>query len=177
VKHSKTLASSHCSDGKAECWYCSNLIDLQPLQQHWLQAQRSPSHVTSMGAVASAASSDQALFCYHCQQTRRVPSSTLKNCNKSCRHTPRLPGRSASYVCPTCSSDFIQVTKAKPSASRHPRTLSFRASVSQCASSWLTTAAASGCPARGRRFKFLKAARRRRMMIAMLMQHEVCPSV
>jgi hypothetical protein len=174
VKYSKTLASSHCSDGKAECWYCSNLIDLQPLQQHWLQAQRSPSHVSSMGAVASAASSDQALFCYHCQQTRRVLSSALKNCNKSCRHTPRLPRRSASYVCPTCSSDFIQVIKAKPSASRRPRTLSFRATVLQCASSWLTTAAASGCPARGRRFKFLRC---RRMMIAMLMQHEVCPSV
>lgn len=51
-----------------------------------------------MGAVASATSSEQALFCYRCQQTK---------------YTARLPrgaaGSAPTYSCPTCSSDFVQV--------------------------------------------------------------------
>jgi hypothetical protein len=50
-----------------------------------------------MGAVASATSSEQAIFCYRCQQTRYTP------------RLPRTSGSSPVYVCPTCSSDFIQV--------------------------------------------------------------------
>jgi hypothetical protein len=50
-----------------------------------------------MGAVASATSSEQALFCYRCQQTKYTP------------RLPRTDGSGPTYICPTCSSDFVQV--------------------------------------------------------------------
>jgi hypothetical protein len=72
-----------------------------------------------MGAVASATSSEQALFCYRCQQTKYTA------------RLPRAAGSAPTYSCPTCSSDFVQVAACRLPV---PRRSPSRARVCQCAS-------------------------------------------
>jgi hypothetical protein len=81
--------------------------------------------VIAMGAVASATSSEQALFCYRCQQTKYTA------------RLPRAGGSAPIYACPTCSSDFVQVVTASCVMSL----------VLQFAVSLLRTTATCGCPA------------------------------
>jgi hypothetical protein len=70
-----------------------------------------------MGAVASAASSEQALFCYRCQQTKYVPFPALKKCNilactrRGCR-APLVP-RPPTCAPPAPATSFRYVPVAQ----------------------------------------------------------------
>ena len=86
----------------------------------FLNENRISSLCGQMGAVASAASSEQALYCYRCQQTKYAPVPALKKCNifactrRGCPAPPAHRPPTCAPPAPATSSRCVPVPPLQP---------------------------------------------------------------